>query len=51
MVVKGGEGMGQRDELKNQYPPHIWYPPQQYPKNSPFIESGREPSTSFKPFS
>lgn len=26
--------MGQRDELKGQYPPHIWYPQQQCPINS-----------------
>lgn len=50
MVEKGGVGMGQRDELKGQYPPHIWYPPQQYPINSPFVEEGKGAIHSYTPF-
>lgn len=42
--------MGQRDELKGQYPPHIWYPPQQYPINSPFVGEGKGAFNSSKPF-
>lgn len=33
---EGGEGMGKRSEVKGQYPPHVWYPPQPYPPNSSF---------------
>ena len=40
--------MGQRD--KGRYPPHIWYPPQQCPINSPFIEMGKGTTNSSKPF-
>lgn len=42
--------MGQRDELKGQYPPHIWYPPQPCPINSPFIKEEKgaiNPSKTF----
>lgn len=42
--------MGQRDELKSQYPPHVWYPPQQYPINSPFVGERKGSSNSSKPF-
>lgn len=50
VLNKGGAGMGQRDELKGQYPPHIWYPPKQYPINSPFIEEGKGAINSSKLF-
>lgn len=42
--------MGQGDELKGQYPPHIWYPPRQCPTNSPFAEAGKGAVNSSKPF-
>ncbi|HVJ49893.1 ion channel [Desulfitobacterium sp.] len=38
--------MGQWDEMKGQYPPHIWYPSQHYPTNSTFLDEGRG---TFKP--
>jgi hypothetical protein len=41
--------VGQRDDLKGQYPPHIWYPPQQYLKNPPFVEEGRGTFNSSNP--
>ncbi|MDP4127064.1 MAG: two pore domain potassium channel family protein [Bacillota bacterium] len=42
--------MGQRDEFKSQYPPHIWYPPLQYPINTPFVEDGKRAINYSKPF-
>lgn len=42
--------MGQRNELKGQYPPFIRYPPQRYPINSPFVEKGNGSINSSKPF-
>lgn len=41
--------MVQWDELKGQYPPHIWYPPQQCPINSPFVEAGKAKNESARP--
>ena len=46
----GGEGMSHGDKFKGQYPPHIWYPPQQYPTSSPFVEKGKGAIYSSKPF-
>ncbi|KJR48372.1 hypothetical protein UF75_1170 [Desulfosporosinus sp. I2] len=34
--------MSHGDKFKGQYPPHFWYPPQQYPINYPFVEKGKE---------
>jgi len=48
--VKGGEGMGPRDELKGQYPPHIWYPTTQPSINSPFVVERKGAINSSKPF-
>ena len=46
----GGEVMSQRDKFKGQYPPNIWYPPQQCPVNYPFVEKGKEAINTSKPF-
>ncbi|TGE30953.1 two pore domain potassium channel family protein [Desulfosporosinus sp. Sb-LF] len=40
--------MSQQD--KGRYPPHIWYPPQQCPINSPIVEKEKETIDSSKPF-
>lgn len=32
--------MSQGNDLKGRYPPHIWYPPNQYPNSSPFVSGG-----------
>ncbi|WP_407309548.1 two pore domain potassium channel family protein [Desulfosporosinus sp. SB140] len=42
--------MGNRDKLKGQYPPHIWYPPRQCPTNPFFVEEGKGAINSSKPF-
>lgn len=42
--------MGQRDKLNSQYPPHIWYPPQPYPINSPYVEGRKGTTNSITPF-
>ena len=42
--------MGQWDESKGQYPPHIWYPPQQRTINSQFVKERKEAINSSKPF-
>ncbi|AFM41577.1 Ion channel [Desulfosporosinus acidiphilus SJ4] len=42
--------MVQRDELKGQCPPHIWYPPHTCPANSPFVEWGKGAINSSETF-
>ena len=44
--MRGGEGMSQGNDFKGRYPPHIWYPPNQYPGNSPFA-TGKTGATSY----
>ncbi|AFM40391.1 ABC-type multidrug transport system, ATPase and permease component [Desulfosporosinus acidiphilus SJ4] len=42
--------MGQRENLKGQNPPHIWYPPHRRPVISPLAEEGKGTINSTKPF-